>query len=187
MDWLAAYYTGLSTILAIFILILLPLILYSLIFSPDYIEAEFRAPKGYRESGTRIINVLAHPADKDLAFLLVVFVVDILLIYPYTLSGSQSDISSISKIGGTIILEIQLMAAVGWCGIQSDWIAGSRNFGLWKISSWAGYYMAFILTTFACAGPVAFVGMKLGTGWVISHTPNVWMALYHAFRPLIPI
>jgi len=167
-------------------LISLLLVLYSLIFPPDYIEVEFRAPKGYRESGTRIINVLAHPAAKDVAFLFIIFVADIVLIYPYTVTGSKFEISWVSRLGGILILGLQFTAALGWCGIRADWLAGSRNFGLWKNASWAAYYSAFILTAFACVGPLIFMGIVLLTKCAILRTPNVWMAIYQAYRPLRP-
>jgi hypothetical protein len=186
MEWLTSYYTILSTTLAIFILILLPLTLYCIIFPPDYVEAEFRAPKGYQESGTRILNVLEHPAEKDMAFLLFTFLVDIFVLYPFTVAGSQEQISWLSRIGGLAILALQFSAAVGWCGIRSDWLAGKRNFGLWNNTSWAIYYVTFILMTFACVCPLIFMGIGLATGPMISQTLNIWMALYHAYKPLIP-
>ena len=181
-----AYFTVLSSILAILILIILGLILYTLIFTPEYIEAEFRAPKGYRESGTRIILILEHPCALDLALLLGVFSVDIILVYPFTRMGSQANVSSGAKAGRILVLGIQLMAAVGWWGIQSDWLAARRNFGLWKRPGWAVYYVVFILATLACSLPLILMGVHHAVGFVMLRTLNVWMALYNAFKPLIP-
>jgi len=186
MDSLTSYYTALSTLLALLTPIFILIILYCLIFPPHYIEARFRAPKGYPKSGPRIINVLAHPAANDVAFLFIICVADIALIFPYTITGSTFEISWVWRIGGILILGLQFTAAVGWCGIQSDWLAGSRNFGLWKSASWAAYYSVFILTAFVCVGPLIFMGLDLLIKWAISRTPNVWMAIYEAYRPLIP-
>jgi hypothetical protein len=180
------YFTTLSTLLAIFLPIFLILILYTLIFPPGYVEAEFRAPKGYRESGTRIILILEHPCALDLALLLGIFTLDIILLYPYTTTGSQAGLSWGFKVGSIVVLGIQLAAALGWWGIQTDWLSARRNFGLWKKPIWAVYYMAFILTTHACVLPLVLMGIHRIAGWVISHTPNVWMAFYNAFEPLIP-
>jgi hypothetical protein len=180
------YFTGLSTVLAILLPILLALILYTLIFTPEYVKAEFRAPKGYRESGTRIILILERPCALDLALLLGVFTLDIILVYPYTTTGSQADISSVAKVGSIFVLGIQLAAAVGWWGIETDWLSARRNFGLWKKASWTAYYMVFILTTLACVLPLILMGIHRATGLAISRTPNVWMAFYNAFKPLIP-
>jgi hypothetical protein len=180
------FFNVLSSLLAILLPILLALILYTLFFTPDYVKAEFRAPKGYRESGTRIILILERPCSLDLALLLGVFTLDIILVYPFTATGSQADIYLLAKVGSIVILGIQLAAAVGWWGIQTDWLSAGRNFGLWKKPIWAVYYMVFILTTLACVLPLILMGIHRGAGFVISQTPNVWMAFYNAFKSLIP-
>lgn len=179
------YFTCLSTVLAIHLCILVPLILYTLIFTPDYVKAEFRAPKGYKESGTRIILILEHPCALDLALLLGIFTLDIILVYPYTTTGSQANISWFAKVGSIVVLGIQLAAAVGWWGIQTDWLSARRNFGLWKKPVWAAYYVTFIVATHACVLPLILMGIYRTAILVMSQTPNVRMALYSAFEALI--
>jgi len=186
MDIVTAFCTILSTLLALQLLILFPLAIFLLIFPPGYIQAEFPAPRGYEETGARIINVQVYPAARDILLLIVIFLADIIFLYPYTRAGSRAEISLLHRTTGVILLCVQFAAAVAWSSIRGDWLAGERNFGLWGSKTWAAYYMTFILNSLACEGPLVFVGCTTCAEFVISQVPLVWYAFYHAYKPLLP-
>ena len=186
MDILASFYTILSTVLAFQLLILFPLVIFLLFFPPGYIQAEFPAPQGHKETGTRIINVQKYPAARDIVLLIVIFLADIIFLYPYTQSGSLVEFSLLHRTTGVVFFCVQVAAAVGWSSLRGDWLAGERNFGLWGSKTWTVYYMTFILNSLACEGPMVFVGIRSCGEFVISQIPFIWHAFYHAYKPLLP-
>ena len=186
MDIFTAFYTILSTLLALQLLILFSLVIFLLIFPPGYIQAEFPAPQGHNETGTRIINIQAYPAARDIFLLIVIFFADIIFLYPYTQAGLNAEISVLHRTTGVFLLCVQFAAAIAWSSIRRDWLAGERNFGLWGSKTWAVYYMTFILNSLACEGPMIFVGGRTCVEFVISQGPFIWYAFYHAYKPLVP-
>lgn len=186
MDLLTSYYTILSTILAVQVQALFPLFVILLVFPPKYIESEFPAPRWYKETGTRVINVQKYPAARDILLFIAVFLADIILLYPYIRTESQAQFSCLYRTAGSVFLCLQFGAAAGWSSIRSDWLAAERNFGLWRSKPWAVYYMTFILTSLACCGPLLFVGCWAAMEFAISELPHVGHAFYHAYKPLLP-
>jgi hypothetical protein len=147
------------------------------------VDAEFPAPKGYKETGTRIITVQKYPSFKDIFLLLAVFYLDSVILrlieapretWPYYWF----------RMFGMFLLIPQGTAAIAWSSIRGDWLAAERNMGLWGSKWWSAYYMTFILVTLACVGPLVFLCCWKLVELAISMAPHILSAFYHAYKPL---
>lgn len=184
MDISTAYLTILSTVLAVKIVLLVLLFVITTFLPPDEIEVEFPPPEGYSGTERKTVEVPEYPSCQALGFLILVYIYDIIMIYPYTRKGSESEHSLVYLLVGIVSLGIQTMAAIGWSGITSSWLAAERHYGLWYSKTWSCYYLTFILTGFAIGLPLLYKGMWLVITFTITSGPTVWRAIYEAYRPL---
>ena len=100
---------------------LFPLVISLLIFPPGYIQAEFPAPRCYKQTGTRIISIQIYPAARDIFFLIIIFLADIIFLYPYTQAGSCAEISLLYQTTGVFFLCMKFTAAVACCFGRIPW------------------------------------------------------------------
>jgi hypothetical protein len=184
MDTSTAYFTLLSTILAIKVLLLLPLCLFVLVLPAPEIEVEFPPPPGYSGTERRTVKVPTYPSFSSLLFLSIVYTVDIILVYPFTRHGNECQPSPLQMtlmIGG---LGIQTMAAVGWSGISSSWLSAEKKYGLWHSWAWGCYYLSFILVGVTIGLPLFYMALWHVGEYMTLIAPTVWDAFYHAFAPI---
>lgn len=184
MDISTAYLTILSTVLAVKTVLLFVCFVFTAFLPPDEIEVEFPPPEGYSGTERKTVEVPEYPSCQAIGFLILVYVYDIIMIYPYTRKGSESEHSLVYLLVGIVSLGIQTMAAIGWSGITPSWLAAERHYGLWHSKIWSCYYMSFILTGVAIGLPLLYRGMWLIITFTITVAPTVWRAIYEAYRPL---
>jgi|SRR5277367_695616 len=184
MDTTTAYFTLFSTLLALKTLILLPLCLYTLILPPRTEEVEFPPPAGYSGSERKTVEVPKYPSFSDLFFLVIVYAMDIVFIYPATRHGIEIQPNSalIAVLGGAIGL--QAIAAVGWSGISMSWLAAEKKYGLWHSKAWSAYYMSFILVGVGIGLPLLSIWTWHVWKYTIVIAPIVGKAFYDAYEPL---
>jgi hypothetical protein len=181
MDILTAYYTILAPIIRLGIVILTFLCVFCTFCSaPQHVAAEFPAPKGYKETGTRIIKVQKYPSFKDTLLLWAVFCLDSMIPRPFEAPQEGW------PVWGMCLLVPQAAVAIAWSGIRGDWLAAERNMGLWGSKWWSAYYMTFILVTVACVGPMVFLASWKLLELAIWMAPHILSAFYHAYKPLVP-
>jgi len=184
MDTTTAYFTLFSTLLALKILILFPLCLYTMIVPPQDEEVEFPPPPGYSGTERKTIEVPKYPSFSDLLFLILVYAMDIVFIYPATRHGNEAQLNPAltAFLGGALAL--QAAAAVGWSGISMSWLAAEKKYGLWHYKTWSAYYMSFILVGVGIGLPLLFIWTwHVGT-YAIVIAPTVGKAFYDAYAPL---
>ena len=184
MDICGSYLSILSTILAFKILLLAPCFFITAILPPNESEVEFPPPEGYSGTERKCINVPKSPGFQALGFLILVYLFDIIMLYPYTHKGSGSEHSLVYLLAGIASLGIQTMAAIGWSGIKASWLAAERNYGLWHSTTWSCYYWSFILTGIAIGLPLLYKGIWVVISFTITFAPTVWRAIYEAYMPL---
>jgi hypothetical protein len=197
MDIDTSYYTILTRIQAVQTIILLPLYLYALLFPPARADVEFPSPlKLVLER--KAVSVPQRPSSSDIRFLLLTFLSEILLLYPYTYHGKANLVEAIksnSKMEAVLVFCIMLVgfvhffirsaAAIGWSGMRPNWLAAERGHGLWQYPAWSCYYMSFILT-----GTAIGIGLLMKLGWLVLSlctevgVPLLWDAYYQAYVPL---
>lgn len=184
MDINTSYVTILSTVLAVQILLLLPCFLLAVFRPPDEIEVEFPPPPGYSGTERRKVDVPKYPSCSKLFFLIAIYVFDIVMIYPYTRNGLVSEHSILFVLVGVVSLTFQVLAAIGWSGIKTSWLAAERSYGLWHSKAWTCYYMSFILTGVAIALPLLYKGIWFLIDFTVAIAPTSWTAIYNAYAPL---
>jgi hypothetical protein len=184
MDVSTAYLTILSTVLAVETLVLLPCFLLAAILPPDEIEAEFPPPPGYSGTENRTVDVPEYPSSLNFLSLIAIYVFDIIMIYPYTQNGLVIEHSILYQLIGIVSLTFQAMAAVGWSGIKTSWLAAEKGYALWYSKAWTCYYMSFILTGVAIGLPLLYKGIWFVIDFTIAIAPTSWIAIYNAYAPL---
>jgi len=184
MDTTTAYFTLFSTLLALKILILFPLCLYTTVRPPQDDEVEFPPPPGYCGSERKTVQVPKYPSCPDLLFLILVYAMDIVFMYPATRRGVEVELNSalIAFLGGA--LGLQAAAAVGWSGISMSWLAAEKKYGLWHSKAWSAYYLSFILVGVGIGLPLLFIWTWHIGKYTIVIAPTVGKAFYDAFAPL---
>lgn len=191
-----SYYTIVTRILAVQTIILLPLYLYALLFPPATADVEFPSPLQTIPE-RKLVSVPQHPSSSDLRFLLLSFLSEILLLYPYTYQGKANLVEAMKSnskkevilmsgfiLVGLVYFSIRCSAAIGWSGMRQNWLAAERGHGLWQYPSWSCYYMSFILT-----GTAIGIGLLMKLGWLVlclctESVPLLWNAYYQAYVPL---
>jgi len=184
MDISTSYLTILSTALAVETLLLLPCFLLAVFLHPDEIEVEFPPPSGYSGTESRTVDVPEYPSSPKLFFLIAIYVFDIVMIYPYTRNGLVSEHSILYLLVGIMSLAFQVMAAIGWGGIKTSWLAAERSYGLWYSKAWTCYYMSFILTGVAIGLPLLYKAIWFLIDFTMAIAPTLWTAIYNAYAPL---
>lgn len=184
MDISTSYLTILSTVLAAETLLLLPCFLLAAILPPGEIEVEFPPPRGYSGNEKRTVGVPKYPSSLNLFFLIAIYLFDIVMIYPHTQSGLVSEHSILHLLVGIVSLTFQVMAAVGWGGIKTSWLAAEKGYGLWHSKAWTCYYMSFILNGLAIGLPLLYKGIWFLIAFTMASAPISWTAIYNAYAPL---
>ena len=185
MDTPTAYFTIFSTFLAIKVLILAPLCLYTAMFPPRDEEVEFPPPQGYSSMETKKVEVPKYPAFSDLLFLLLVYVLDIIFIYPLTRSGGEApSFHPVFIASKSLALGIQVVAAIGWSGIGVSWLAAEKKYGLWHSKTWALYYHSFILVGVGMGVPLLFNLLWYIVEYSLASAPTIAKAFYEAYQPI---
>jgi hypothetical protein len=190
MDLDVAYHSVFSKIVLFQALAILPLSLLKIPLPPAKVIQGFPSPSGLPNARAKIIEVPMSPTSRDLAFLLTIYILDVIFLYPYTKEGrllleeTNSTIISLFFWAGSGALVLQFLAACAWSGIQTDWIAAERRHGLWHFTPWKIYYCSFILTGLGIGLPMLF---KLG--WTIillaiEVLPIVCNIFSHQFAPI---
>src|SRR5438552_12537104 len=113
------YFTVFSIVLAAEIIVLFLCCLITFILPPNDHQVEFPPPPGYSGMERRKVEVPDYPSSLELAYLIAVYALDIILIYPYTREGSASQHDTLYRLAGIVIFGIQVTSAVGWNGIKT--------------------------------------------------------------------
>jgi hypothetical protein len=184
MNILTAYYILLAPIIRLGVIILTCVCVFCCFRPPQYVDAAFPAPKGYKETGKRIITVKKYPSFQDTLLLWVVFCLDSIILRP--LKAPQDGWPIWVMPFAMLLLLSQSLAAMAWCCIRGDWLAAERNMGLWGSKWWSAYYMTFVSVSLACMGPMVFVGSWRFLELVIYLAPHILSAFFHAYKPLVP-
>lgn len=184
MNICTSYSSIISTLLAVETILLLPCFLLAAILPPDEIEVEFPPPEGYSGTERKTVKVPEYPSCQELGFLTMVYVFDIIMLYPHTREGIKSEHSFIYLLAGVVCFGIQTMAAIGWSGIKTSWLAAERSYGLWHSKRWSCYYMSFVLTGIVIALPLLYKGLWLTITFTVASAPTVWRAVCEAYKPL---
>jgi hypothetical protein len=185
MDIGPSYFTILSRLLAIKTTILFLLCLVVAIIPPANVEVEFPPPASYSVVERKIVNVPKYPSFREVGFLVIIYFSDIIFLYPFTYEGSATKNNIIIFLVGIAFLGLQIMAAVGWSGIQTSWLAAERKYGLWHSLAWSSYYMSFILTGVAIGLPLLYRAVWEVILFIIAVASTTWKALSYAYAPLI--
>jgi hypothetical protein len=185
MDIIFSYSTVLSTCLAVKIVLLCLLCLVVVVVPPVNIEVEFPPPTGYSRAVRKTVEVPKYPSLRDLIFLVIVYIFDIIFIYPLTYEGAATKKNIIIVLVAATFLTFHLIASASWSGIETSWLSAEKKFGLWHSPAWSIYYMSFILTGVAIGLPFLYVIIWGVIIFVDAITPNMGKALYQAYAPLI--
>jgi len=185
MDTTTAYFTIFSSFLAVKVLILALLCIFTAIFPPTDEEVEFPPPRGYSGTETKKVEVPKYPSFSDLLFLLLAYILDIIFIYPLTQSGRETPFFHPVFIAcKSVALGLQAVAAVGWSGIGVSWLAAEKKYGLWHSNAWGLYYHSFILVGVGMGIPLFFNLSWYIVEFSIASAPTIARALYEAYEPL---
>src|SRR5271156_4166918 len=188
VDVAAAFALLLSEGLAIQITVLLILFLFTLVRIPKDVEIEFPAPTGIKHQPltekARPVEVPQYPTCRDISFLILLYLVDIVLLYPYTLESREERNLLLLQLVSIVVFPLQVAAAHGWGSISPSWLAAQRRHGLWHSNAWRLYYMSFILTGVAIGLLIMGRGIALIILQLIALLPAIWRAQCHAFLPL---
>jgi len=182
MDINASYFTLVSSTLAVQTIVLVPFFLYSLFFPPCAVEVEFPPPAECSVKETKKVYIPNYPSCLEYLFLIAVYLLDIIFLYPFTRAGSEIA-NWISSLVSLVVLFLQMSLAIGWGGTDASWLAAEKKLGLWSNKAWSCYYMDFISTSVAIGVPLGYEVSWMVVRFVVGVTPSVWMALCQAYAP----
>jgi hypothetical protein len=183
------YCSAVTKILACQTIILLISSILTLILPPGRKNVKFPAPSGTSTITEKAVSVPKYPSTRDLSFLLLLYILDIIFIYPFTLDVNASvsltrgsTILVVFFLAGNIFLIFQANMARGWLRMERNWIAAEKNYGLWHSKAWSAYYLSFIITGTALglislwqiAQYLVIISLEIG--------PVIWIALYSEFE-----
>ena len=177
-------FTILSKLLAIQSLALLPFFLFTAIFPPNTVPTEFPPPLGYSGDERKIVHIPCYPSAYEFGFLIAVYISGIVFLYPFTKNAADNGCPLVLYLG-IFALMVQIIAAVGWSGIEPNWLAAGHQYGLWHSKIWSGYYMSFIITG-ALIG-ISLLSLGVSYVWTATLTvvPIAKDALRNAYAPFI--
>lgn len=185
MDIGPSYFTIFSRLLAAKVALLCLLSLVVAVIPPENVEIEFPPPDGYSGAERRTVEVPKYPSFRQVGFLVIIYIFDIIFLYPFTYEGGSNKRNIIVFLAGNAFLVLQTVAAVGWSGIRTSWLAAENGYGLWHNPAWSAYYMSFILTGVAIGLSLLYKALWEVIIFTIVVAPTVWEAFYHAYTPLI--
>jgi len=187
VDVAAAFADLLSQVLAMKITILLILFVFTLVRHPKDVEIEFPAPSGTKyELADKVkrVKIPQYPKWIDITFLILIYLLDIALLYPYTLKNGEWTNHLLLLLLSVVVFPVQVGAAHGWSCMSPSWIAAQRRHALWHNKAWKIYYMSFILTGLAIGLLIIGKGVAFFIFEVLGMLPGIWRAQSHAFSPL---
>jgi hypothetical protein len=183
------YCSAVTKILACQTIILLIFSILTLILPPGQKNAKFPAPSGTSTITEKTVSVAKYPSTRDLSSLLLLYILDIVFIYPFTLDVNASvsltrgsTILVVFFLAGNIFLIFQANMARGWLRMERNWVAAEKNYGLWYSKAWSAYYLSFIITGTALglisvwqiAQYLVIISLEIG--------PVIWIALYSEYE-----
>ncbi len=175
-----AYHTIFSKVVLFQAVAILPLLLYTIPYPPEEVKAEFPPPDGFSGTERRVLSVPKHPSIVDLGFLLIIYLIDIVFLHPFTIEGRLFYEENGSTLvwwvfkAGSVALVVQFLAACSWSGVRTSWVSAERRHGLWHFTPWAIYYTSFILTGLGIGLPLFFKLGWLLISLIIEVSPVAW-------------
>lgn len=184
MDISATYFTILSRSLALQSLILIPIFMFTALFVPKEVAIDFPPPLHYSGNDRKIVRVPTYPPAKAVGFLIVVYLGDIICLYPFTQATAEKKDIPIISYFGIIGLILQTMATIGWSGMRPSWLAAQYQHGLWHSKKWTVYYMSFIINGIGIGISVFILGYWLMIRFIMIIMPIIREVFYYAYIPL---
>jgi hypothetical protein len=182
------YCSAVTKILACQTIILLIFSILTLILPPGREDVKFPAPSGISTITEKTVSVAKYPSTRDLSSLLLLYILDIVFIHPFTLDVNASvsltrgsTILAIFFLAGNLLLIFQANMARGWLRMERTWLAAENDYGLWHSKAWSAYYLSFIITGTALgiisvwqiAQYLVIIALEIG--------PVIWIALYSEY------
>jgi hypothetical protein len=187
-DLSSNYCSALTKILACQTIMLLVFSSFTLLFPPGQADVKFPTPSGTSTMTEKTVSVAKYPSTRDLSSLLLLYILDIIFIYPFTLDINAtvsltrgSNILAIFFLAGNIFLLFQANMARGWCRMERTWVAAERNHGLWHYKAWSVYYLSFIVTGTAVGLVSVWQIAQYLVKIVLEIGPVIWTALYSEY------
>ena len=154
MDLETSYNGFLSSVFALAIAILFLALLFTIFWYPGEDEVECPSPTGGEE--TKVVKVPKYPQPASIAFLILIYVLDILILYPCTQDGLENEFHWLYVCAANVGALVHILAAIGWSSIERNWLTAEARYALWFNKYWSCYYWSFILTGIAVGLPIFY-------------------------------
>jgi hypothetical protein len=186
VNYLFTSYCGfISAALALESFILVFIMLFVRHWGPEFMPVECPEPNPAKNRSTKVAYPPTYPPEQSIQFLISVYILDILVLYPYTKEGSTMDLHWTFLPAGILVGILQARSAIRWGRAEVIWKNISRRLALWNSRPWCWYYWSFIITSIGVVVPLLFQGIWMAHKIGIQIAPVLWGALCNAYSPFI--